>query len=421
MEWEEEALGGRSGRRADAHTRRFFPICSFPRGRSGCLGALHERGRGLYGRRSGTNAASMFAWSVEELIHDRKPQKSIWTGCARPAHSPYRTRGVSRAHPLRRPPPFLPGCRRAMGSPAAGDNDLPSLLRRSHLGTVYDHDIRFEHRNAEDVHKDALAAALIEHDRIREAALRAYELNELRLEQERLRLHALQEEERVRIETERAREECRLREIENKKKQIPVPAPRAKTPPPRAPSPPPARAAETAKPAAAAAASSSQPVSIAQYPPPQPPTTATKQAPLSNRFGPASINAARAPAQATVQPSAPNSLKPSQSASAPSYTLPHIERYAEIHQTLKKLRKMIVDEGKQNPAFKKKTGEMRRAIRVSMGQLTGEKGSNKQPVSQIHDKLHITKPNSICRWQKSLECSKSRSKFRAQAWIQACS
>lgn len=92
-----------------------------------------------------------------------------------------------------------------MGPRAAGDDELPSLLRRSHLGSIYDHDIRFENRNAEDVHKDALAAALAEHERVREIALRAYELNELREEQERLRQHALQEEERVRIETERAK------------------------------------------------------------------------------------------------------------------------------------------------------------------------------------------------------------------------
>ena len=130
-----------------------------------------------------------------------------------------------------------------MGPQASGEDDLPALLRRSHLEPVYDHDVRFEHRNAEDVHKEALAAALAEHVRIREAALAAVQLEEERWENEQRRLFNLQEEERVRIQTERAREECRLRDIENRKKQIPIPAPRAKTPPPRAPSPPPPPAA----------------------------------------------------------------------------------------------------------------------------------------------------------------------------------
>jgi nucleoporin GLE1 len=276
------------------------------------------------------------------------------------------------------PLPSLPQCSRAMGPQASADDELPSLLRRSHLGSTYDHDIRFENRNAEDVHKDALAAALAEHERIREIALRAYELNELRLEQERLRQHALQEEERVRIETERAREECRLREIENKKKQIPVPVPRAKSPPPRAPSPPPLVIPPSKSPA-----STGQPAPGVQKAQPQPAITTVKQPSSSNVFQ----AAGQKPASSTKPPSRDETGSPAPSLpvqSAPTHnsghTLPHVERYAEIHQTLKKLRAMIVNEGKQNLPFKKKTGEMRRAIRTSMGQLTGEKGSNKQPV-----------------------------------------
>lgn len=272
----------------------------------------------------------------------------------------------------------LPQCSGAMSPQASGDDDLPSLLRKSHLGSVYEHDVRFENRNAEDVHKDALAAALAEHERIREAALRAYELNELRLEQERLRQHALQEEERVRIETERAREECRLREIENKKKQIPVPAPRAKTPP-RAPSPP-VRTTQARKPTRA-----DQPAPIAQQPPAQPSITTPNLVAPSNLFqvaGQSAPASTQRPSQETARPTAPKPATPTQlPVSSLSHTLPHIERYAEIHQTLKKLRAMIVNEGKRNLAFKKKTGEMRRAIRTSMGQLTEGKGSNKQPVS----------------------------------------
>ena len=282
----------------------------------------------------------------------------------------------------------FPQCSTAMGSQASGDNDLPLLLKRSHLGSVHDHDVRFANRNAEDVHRDALAAALAEHERVREAALRAYELNELRQEQERLRQHALEEEERVRIETERAKEECRLREIENKKKQIPVPAPRAKTPPPpRVPSPP-VRAvqAPTPVPAQPAAPSTQKP---AAKPPAKPPIVAPTQV-APTQAAPSNLFQSAGPKPAPPTQPAPQETvqSPQATVKSSSHTLPHIERYAEIHQTLKKLRAMIVNEGKRNLAFKKKTGEMRRAIRTSMGQLTGEKGSNKQPVS-----LHI--PSSL--------------------------
>lgn len=273
----------------------------------------------------------------------------------------------------------LAQCSGAMGSQASGDDDaLSASLRRSRLGPSYEHDSRFENRNAEDVHNDALAAALAEHERIRAFALRTYELNELRLAQEKLRLHTLQEEERVRVEIERATEECRLRDIENKKKQIPVPAPRIKTPPPRAPSPP----APTSQPPRPPINAASQLAPASQKPPsplgPSAPSAVSK---------PTSFQSAPPPAVPKPTPQAPTQQAPPvQPVQLPSknngdHILPSVERYSEIHQTLKKLRETIVNEGKQNLPFKKKTGEMRRAIRTSMGQLTGERGSNKQPVS----------------------------------------
>lgn len=129
-----------------------------------------------------------------------------------------------------------------MGSHSSGDEVLSSLLKRSHISsTSYDHDRRFDTRNSEDVHKDALEAALAEHERIRLVAVRAIELSEAREATAKLRQHASQEEERVRIETERAQEQCRLRDIENKARSIPKPAPRVPTPPPvKAPQPAPA-------------------------------------------------------------------------------------------------------------------------------------------------------------------------------------
>jgi nucleoporin GLE1 len=56
------------------------------------------------------------------------------------------------------------------------------------------------------------------------------------------------------------------------------------------------------------------------------------------------------------------------------------KRYLEIHQYLKKFRAFMRDETKKNQALKARMGDMRRAIRKCVGQLTDVKGQNKQPV-----------------------------------------
>lgn len=58
-------------------------------------------------------------------------------------------------------------------------------------------------------------------------------------------------------------------------------------------------------------------------------------------------------------------------------------RYLQIHQTLKQFRKSFWEECKKVPELKKTIGQMRRDIRKCVGQLTGEKGANKQPVCVI--------------------------------------
>jgi nucleoporin GLE1 len=65
------------------------------------------------------------------------------------------------------------------------------------------------------------------------------------------------------------------------------------------------------------------------------------------------------------------------------HLLTGMDEYVQIHQRLKSLRKFMVDHGKQDLAFKKKMGEMRREIRKSVGQLTEGKGANKMPVGAL--------------------------------------
>lgn len=288
-----------------------------------------------------------------------------------------------------------------MGTPSSGEDEVASLLRRSHISPGYDHDLRFDSRNSEDVHKDALAAALAEHERIRDIAIRAYQLNEAWEAKEKLRLHALQEEERIRIETEHAEEECRLRDIENKARQIPRPAPlvpRAATPPPiETPKPPPPSVEQPthSQPARPATQAEQPPVQTRQH---TPPNSFQARGPAPANSFPTSAQPPSNPVQAHKQP--PKSPTPFQAstglrqpaappvkAAAPplghhkTYLLPGTERYAEIHRNLKLLRRRIVNAGGNNPAFKKKAGDMRRSLRMVLGQLTiGGKGVNKPQV-----------------------------------------
>ena len=57
------------------------------------------------------------------------------------------------------------------------------------------------------------------------------------------------------------------------------------------------------------------------------------------------------------------------------------QRYVEIHRELKELRKGMLDQAKQNMAMKDLMGNVRRSIKQSVGQLTMGKGVNKVPVS----------------------------------------
>lgn len=284
-----------------------------------------------------------------------------------------------------------------MGDQTSHD-DLPSLLRRSHIhqGPVhdYDHDTRFENRNSEDVHRDALAAAHTERERVRAIAIEALSLYELTQEQQQLRQKTEQEEQRVKLEHERAVELVRIRELENKARQIPKLPPRLPTPPPP-PAPLVQKPAPIINPPPAAPtppvqAPPSQPSQ--QQPQPQTQTQSTPPNPNPNPFATTQPPQAPRPAQ-TPQFQAPAPSRPPQpqnhvaapisNATTPSHVYPGVERYLEIHKSLKELRLFITNAGKADKALKTKTGEMRRAMRQSIGQLTAEKGANKVPVSAL--------------------------------------
>jgi nucleoporin GLE1 len=303
-----------------------------------------------------------------------------------------------------------------------------------------DYERRWRERNSEETHKTALAAALARHNEIRERALGILEIEQLREETEMLRQKRIQTEERVKLETRRAMEQLRIREEENKARQIPQPPPRVPTPPPAIP----ASVPQPKQPDNAPTSASQQ----AKQPPPAPAplqhsssnaprTSQTKDTPQStfqqhlnqpNAFQPTQ-NQPLASQPSKIQPAISNTMQKQAEAPAnqpnqnpqlaqaqapattgpqhpqnPSHTpqagekssaqtqKPHtlhesVDRYLTIHKNLKEVRQAIKERGEKDAQFKKKAGEMRRAITRSVGQLTGERGANKVPVSALHSPL----------------------------------
>jgi len=59
------------------------------------------------------------------------------------------------------------------------------------------------------------------------------------------------------------------------------------------------------------------------------------------------------------------------------------ELYVKLHQRLKEVRRFVIEQVKQDPRLKGRIGDMRREIKKSVGQLTGEKGANRTQVGHI--------------------------------------
>jgi nucleoporin GLE1 len=270
-------------------------------------------------------------------------------------------------------------------------------------------------RNSEATHAAALAKSKALHDAVREKAVGTLQIEMLRLETERLRLQRIQTAERVRLETERAMEAVRIREEENKAKLIPKPPPRVPTPPPpkqpfQQPTPPTTTPAPVNPQAVESAKATSQtptpnlfqpsqkqapqvtvpPNSQQPAIPQQTPASNPLQAPSQHQHGSQQQNHVPQPTQA---PSTLSTPKPEPSSSQPDMgkktatqnqrqqTLhPSVDLYVDIHKRLKMLRALIRKYGEQIPQFKKATGDMRRAITRSVGQLTEGRDTNRDQV-----------------------------------------
>lgn len=246
-----------------------------------------------------------------------------------------------------------------------------------------------EERNTEHSHRDALAAAQLEHERVREAALRVYQLHELKEEHNRIVEAGRQEQERLRAEAAIVAEEQRLREL--RAKSIPRPPPEPE--PPKQPEPPkeekPTKPQDsTPKPAEAIKPTEQRPPTSILKPPTQQassPSPFAAPIPKPNEqqkgvFAQANGTTTAKPAPGPV-PAPPPTAPKQPAAVRPPAVSKTAEQYTRIHQELKKLRKNLVAESKvPGSPMKGKLGAFRREIRVSIGQLTTGRGANAQPV-----------------------------------------
>lgn len=74
------------------------------------------------------------------------------------------------------------------------------------------------------------------------------------------------------------------------------------------------------------------------------------------------------------------------------------QRYLQIHQNLKSFRKEFWTQCKRDSNLKSKVGDMRRAIKTSVGQLTEAKGANKVPVgTPALEHFPPIPTNRVCR------------------------
>ena len=241
-----------------------------------------------------------------------------------------------------------------------------------------------EAEERESRHKKALAAAAIQHERVRKS-----------VELERQRLEAQIQAERERREAEARREldehrrELAKREIEEKRREFErakaieaeqktlaeierletEAKERSKTRQEQEDAEA-ARKAREQQDAAQQLADQARARSLATL------EAAQKNIPLNHQ----STSSTLVP---TVQPR----IQPVTAPSRSSNTNPHWEaehdKYVEIHRRLKELRSYMRAQSKANEQLKKAMGDMRREITKCVGQLTEGKGANRQPVTLI--------------------------------------
>jgi nucleoporin GLE1 len=291
----------------------------------------------------------------------------------------------------------------------------------------------YENRNAEEVHIRALAAARIKHDQVRQQALAVLETNQLQEETARLQAIRFEEEKRIKANQVRDEEQMKIRQLkereesqarlakaeeelrnreakermdallqsaENKVKNTTT-APVQSSTSESAPRNGTISVTGQQQPSSPIAYSSKNGVIGFSVPPSSAPlTTSSNTAPIFSPQLPTQ------PSTSNQQPSikgkepatqqrTPNAATAASSTHATTtlanghppvhHVLPHVERYAEIHKSLKEVRNYFKPGGNAPVELRKIANDRRREITKFMGQLVavGDKSGNLIAVSLL--------------------------------------
>ncbi|KAI9820003.1 MAG: hypothetical protein M1827_006574 [Pycnora praestabilis] len=276
-----------------------------------------------------------------------------------------------------------------MESPYKLATDSPSKQLLSELGRLrinadegFYARLERETSEREKIHRLALAAAAVEHERVRESAEVARERFQLELDQERKR-----RDEEERLDLDRKRQEKADRELEQRRREIGE-----------------ARKEEAERKKLADAAREKKELDrrkLDQEQKQKRETEAARQksekenAEKTGRERREAIqNAAPVPLPQPACEARPLPPAPSPALPQPLPRLPTLksstsekelaqQQYVEIHKRLKQLRKFMVQQSKQNPNLKERMGDMRREIKKCLGQLTEGKGANQGSINKI--------------------------------------
>ena len=284
-----------------------------------------------------------------------------------------------------------------MSSPYKQASDSPSrqlLWELSRLGISNQEEfyarLDQESHEREIIHRNALAAAVARHTRVRESAENARRELELRIENERQRreeeerreLHNREQEKAERELRQKRAEADRLRQAQlERKKQEQA---RKDAEAARIQSEEQTRKDDAARKEAERKEVERKEVERKEV---ERRDALAKQQALDAREAERKANEAKAVearSRVLTEASAQNATTVHPPAALSTSAQPEREaehqRYLTIHKNLKQLRKFVVAESKKHDELKQNMGDIRRQIRKSVGQLTVGQNTNKKPV-----------------------------------------
>lgn len=270
-----------------------------------------------------------------------------------------------------------------MDSPHKHATDSPSKqllleLSRLRLDAEENFHARLEQETLEreKAHKAALAAAAIEHERVRRSAETAAERFQLELEKVQKK-----REDEERRELDKKRQERIERELAERRREIEL-VKLAQQEELRIAQARRAQAEAAAKLRLVRQQEEDEALRLRQE---------TEQANKKAREAAAAAERTAIAQRPETPLTAPRVALPEPAPSIPSHVTvssPQInsdreaehQQYLAIHQRLKEMRRFMAAQGKLDPSLKKRMGDMRREIKKCVGQLTEGKGANKGPV-----------------------------------------